>query len=197
MIRKLFHHRPTWMLLTLVVCLAGLAACGGDGDGDGSSTDGDGTPRPTTVGSPVIAPEQLTIEEALDVLTEIEEMIRNPDKDQVANLGIAPSAVDLRIKDTFEGVTNKPGLNEVRRLLESGPENEHENRILAGETLHSITFATIVPTFGARDADAIPPEEIAQLDPLHSWVVDPSDGLPVTAIWKNAVARIIFLWYRL
>jgi len=192
------HHRALALIpLLCVAALALLAACGGDDNGNGGSTGGSESARPTASGSPVIAPEQLNIEDALDELTAIEEMIRNPDKGQVENLGIAPSDVDLRIRDTFEGVTNKPGLKEVRRFLESGPENEDDNRILAGETLYNITFATITPTFGASDADTIPPDEIAQLDPLHGWAVDPGDGLPVTAIWKNAVARIIFLWYRL
>ncbi len=178
-----------------------LAACGSDDNG-GSEANGRQTTRPTAastpVRSPVIGVEPLTLPEALAELDNIESMIRNPNQDLISQLGIVPAAVEQRTKDTFEGVTNTGGLNEVRRLLtDATPDTEHSNRILAGETLRNITDATIIPAFGSSDASAISPEEIAELDPLFIWTIDPEDGLPVTAIWRDAVARIIFLWYRL
>lgn len=192
MIPKQPQHRPIASLLASFVASLALvaAACGGDDDG-ADDTDSPASP------SAYIGPAQFSIDEALDELTSIEEMIRNPDPAQIAQFGIAQSAVDARVRDALEGVPNTMGLNEVRRLLEAGPEGENSNRILAGETLYNITFATIIPPFGAADASAIPSDEIAELDPLHSWAVDFEDGLPTTAIWRDTVARIIFLWYRL
>ncbi len=184
------------LIATLILL---LAACGGDNGGPPRQTT---TPSraagPTTDGTAFIAPSPYALDEALAELDAIEEMIRNPDQDLITQLNIDPAAVQQRTSNTFEGVTNVPGLNEVRRLLtEATPETEHGSRILAGETLRNITDATIIPPFSDADADAIPPAEIAELDPLHIWAVDPEDGLPTTALWKEAVARIIALWYRL
>ena len=161
-----------------------ISACGGD--------DVANPPTASPVRTIVIGPEEFTFEEALAELDNIEEMIRNPDADLVSQFEIDTASVDKRITDTFEGVQDAPGLNEVRRLL-----TVDRNRILAGETLYNITFAAITPAFGSGDTGSVPPEEIAELDPLHVWAVDPEDGLPTTTIWADAVARIIFLWYRL
>lgn len=168
----------------IIALILAITACGGD--------DNASPPTASPVRTNVIGPEEFTIEEALAELGNIEEMIRNPDADLVLRFDIDAASVDQRITDTFEGVQNAPGLNEVRRLL-----TVDGNRILAGETLYKITFATITPTFGDGDAGSVPPEEIAELDPLHVWAADPEDGLPTTAIWADAVVRIIFLWYRL
>ena len=189
-------RRGYWLVAPAFLLIAIFAACSGDEEGGGNGS-GNGDGGPATSSSPIIAPPQFTIDEALAALTEIERLIREPDAGQVAQVGIAQSAIDLRVRDAFEGVPNTAGLVEVRRLLEAGPEGEDDNRILAGETLYNITQAAIIPPFGASDVDAVPPEEIAELDPLHAWAVDFEDGLPTTAIWKNAVAKIIFLWYRL
>ncbi len=177
-----------------------LTACGGDNKsngnpnptngGNGGNNGGNESQTPSTSGSPVIAPSPLSIKQALAEFDKIAVLIRTPDVALLAEYEVSDEALKTRTTDIFEGIPTAPGLDQVRRLIK---DDEH---VLAGEYLQAITEQRIALIFGPADASTISAKEMAKLDPLHVWSKTGED-LGVTAIYKDAVKRIIALWRRL
>jgi len=167
---------------TFIVCAAlavvlFAAACGGDGDG-GS------TPTRTAQ----FLPDPLSIEDALAELDEIIDLVRNPDPSVVEATNIGQFELDTRINEAVDGTPGVPGLNEVREELVA------EDRILTGEYLHNNLVETLAVPFSQSDTASIAADAMEELDPRHVFA-DAGSNFEVSSIFREAVIRIIELWY--
>ncbi|MFQ5472323.1 MAG: hypothetical protein ACE5FA_05485 [Dehalococcoidia bacterium] len=159
------------------------AACGGDGD---DSPDADGTPTQT----PSFLPESFTIEEALAELDDIIDLVQNPDPSVVEATNVGQFELNRRITEVVEGTPEVPGLNEVRSQLAA------EDRILTGEYLHNNLVETLAAPFSRSDTDSISPGEIQEIDPRGIFA-ELGSSFEVSSIFRDAVVRVIELWYRI
>jgi hypothetical protein len=164
----------------VLLTLALVAACGGDDDGGG---------EPATQ-TPFFAPSPYTTEVALQKLDEAELLIKLPDPELVNRFGIGQADLQQRITLALKGTSDTTGLDDARAAL------EQENRILAAEYIHNVVFDYLTPAFGGDDSDSISEEQLDEIDPWGTFVDDHSQGMFTTAIFKDAVIKLIELWYR-
>lgn len=163
----------------VLLTLALIAACGGDDDG--------GEPATQT---PFIAPSPYTTEEALQKLSEAELLIKVPDPEIMSRLGISPTDLQPRVNLALQGTSDTTGLDDAAAALRK------ENRILAAEYIHNVVVDYLTPSFGGEDGDSIDEEQLNEIDPGQVFVEDHSQGMFTTAVFKEAVIRLIELWYR-
>lgn len=133
-------------------------------------------------------PDPLSIEDALAELDEIIDIVRNPDPSVAQATNVGQFELDRRIADVVEGTPQVPGLNEVREELAA------ENRILTGEYLHNNLVETLAAPFSQSDKATISAEAMEELDPRGAFV-DVGSSFEVSSIFREAVIRIIELWY--
>ena len=167
-------------LVILALSLLLLAACGGDDGGDGS-----------TSATPLKLGQSYTKTQALVALDAVEQKVRNPDASLVQKYGISETDLKGRVDLILNGQSDTSGLDDVRNAI------QNDDRILAAEYLYNDVFDFASPTFGGQDAESIDSDKLNEIDPRHTFVADPGPGLPVTAVFKDAVEMMIELWYRL
>lgn len=159
------------------------AACGGDGD---DSPDTDGTPTQT----PSFFLEPLSDKDALAELDDIIDLVQNPDPEVVEATNVGQFELNRRITEAVEGTAEVPGLNEVRNQLVD------EERILTGEYLHNNLVKTLAAPFSQSDTASISAGELKEIDPRGIFA-EPGDSFKVSSIFRDAVMRVIALWYRI
>lgn len=158
-----------------VVALSAATSCGDDDGGDATTT-------------PFIAPQPLTIEEAIAELDAIIDLVENPNAELVDGAGIGQFELQTRIDETIDGTAQVPGLAEIRQLLAD------EDRILAREYLHNNLVETLAIPFTDADTATISADEMEDIDPLEAFAPRGED-LEVSAIFRDAVVSGIELWY--
>lgn len=171
--------RAALAMLLMVGALVIAAACGGDDDDGGPATQ-----------TPFIAPSPFTTEEALQKLSDVELLIKVPDPEIVSQLGISPADLQPRIALALQGTSDTTGLDDAAAAL------REENRILAAEYIHNVVVDYLTPSFGGEDGDTIDEEQLNEIDPGRVFVEDHSQGMFTSAVFKEAVIRLIELWYR-
>jgi len=164
-----------------LVLAAFVAACGGD-----DSPDTDGTPTKT----PSFLPEAFSTEEALAELDAIIDLVQNPDLDVVEATNVGQFELNRRITEAVEGTSEVPGLNEVRNQLVD------EDRILTGEYLHNNLVETLAAPFSQSDTDSISAGEMQDIDPRGIFT-EPGSSFEASSVFRDAVVRVIELWYRI
>lgn len=169
----------------LIVCaaLATLLIAAACGSGDEDSGGGD---TPTT--TPQFLPEPLSIEDALTELDGIIDLIRNPDPSVVEATNVGQFELGRRTDEAIDGTPEVPGLSEVREELVS------EERILAGEYLHNNLVETLAAPFSQSDTATIPADAMAELDPRGAFA-EVGSSFEVSSIFRDAIIRVIELWY--
>ena len=165
------------------VALAIGVACGGGSD------NGTNESEPATQ-TPFIAPSPYTTEVALQKLDEVEQLIKLPDLELARKYNISTPELEQRIILIVRGTSDTTGLDDARTALQD------ENRILAAEYIHNVVVDYVTPSFGSEDSDSIGEEQLNEIDPGHTFVEDHSQGLLTTAVFKEAVIKLIELWYR-
>lgn len=171
-----------YRVLIAILVVALLAGCGDD-DGESSGNDGPATQ------TPFIAPSPYSTEEALQKLDEAERLIKLPDPQLVSRFSINDTDLKQRITLALQGTSDTTGLDDARIALEQA------NRILAAEYIHNVVFDYLTPAFGANDSDSISEEQLDEIDPWGTFVDDHSQGMFTTAVFKDAVVKLIELWY--
>lgn len=169
---------PATLLLVSLSLLIG-PACGDDNDGAGG----------TATQTPIIVPSPYTTEVAIQKLDEAELLIKLPDPQLVSRFSISETDLSKRIALALEGTSDTTGLDDARIAL------EQENRILAAEYIHNVVFDYLTPAFGGDDSDSISEEQLDEIDPWGTFVDDHSQGMFTTAVFKDAVVKLIELWY--
>jgi hypothetical protein len=170
----------------VAVALAILALAGAlGGDDDGGSAD-DGSASQT----PFIAPSPYTTEVALQKLDEVELLIKLPNPDFMSKYNISSADLEQRIALVLEGTSDTTGLDDARVAL------QEENPILAAEYMYNVVNDYLRPAFGNEDSDTITPEQLDEIDPGNIFVDDHSQGMFTTAVFKEAVIKLIHLWSR-
>lgn len=166
-------------VLLALLAFALFAACGDD--------DGDGGPGTQT---PFIAPSPYTTEVALQKLDEAELLIKVPDPELVRKYSISNAALEQRIALILQGTSDTTGLDDARIAL------QQENRILAAEYIHNAVIDYLTPAFGGEDSDLITPQQLNEIDPGRIFVEDHTQGMFTSGVFKEAVIKLIELWYR-
>ena len=172
---------PTVFVALLLAAFA--AACGGDGDGSPNADD-------TLTQTPSFFLEPFSTEEALAELDDIINLVQNPDPAVVEATNVGQFELNTRITEALEGTFEVPGLNEVRQQLVD------EDRILTGEYLHNNLVETLAPPFSQSDTDSISASDMQDLDPRGIFA-EPGSSFEVSSIFRDAVVRVIELWYRI
>ncbi len=98
--------------------------------------------------------------------------------------------LNRRITEAVEGTPEVPGLNEVRNQLVD------EDRILTGEYLHNNLVETLAAPFSQSDTTSISAGEMQEIDPRGIFA-EPGSSFEVSSIFRDAVVRVIALWYRI
>jgi hypothetical protein len=166
--------------LPLVVALM-LVACGDD-DSESESNGSSSTP--------FIAPEALTDAQAIALLDEIEGLVREPNRAVVAVAQVGEAEVQTRTGSILVGDNDVSGLDDVRAALEAG------DRVGAGEYLYNVVLEDSAP-LSDSDSSEIDPETLDDLDPKPAFDEDHDDGMTVSAIYKDAIIKMMELWYGL
>ena len=169
-----------------ILSLGGALSGGGDDGGDNGDNGGDGPATQT----PFIAPSAYTTEVALQKLDEAELLIRVPDPELIRRYSISNTALEQRIALVLQGTSDTTGLDDARLAL------QEENRILAAEYIYNAVIDYVTPAFGGEDSDQITPQQLNEIDPGRVFVDDHSQGMFTTAGFKEAVIKLIELWYR-
>ena len=170
-------RRATFIVGAALAIVLLAAACGSDDDGGG-------TPTRTAQ----FLPDPLSIEDALAELDEIIDLVRNPESSVVEATNVGQFELDTRINEAVDGTPGVPGLNEVREELVA------EDRILTGEYLHNNLVETLAAPFSQSDTDTIAADAMQELDPRGVFA-DAGSSFEVSSIFREAVIRIIELWY--
>jgi hypothetical protein len=167
-------------VLVILLASALLAACSDDDDGNNS----DASP------TPFIAPDALTTAQAVALLDEIEGMVQDPNRAQVALAQVSDGQVQERSLHMLNGIDDVSGLDDVRNSLDSG------DRVGAGEYLFNVVRDDAAPLNGA-DTGEIDEDILDQLDPLGTFDEDHSDGMVVSAVFRDSILKMMELWYGL
>ena len=174
----LFRSAAAVLLLS---ALAAASACGDDGD-SGSNSD--------TSPTPFIAPEALTTSQALALLDQIESLVREPIGAQIAVAQVSEGQVQERSLRILNGVDDVSGLDDVRDSLENA------DRVGAGEYLFNVVRDDTEP-FSEPDTSEINEETLDEIDLIGKFDEDHSDHMIVSAVYRDAVLKMMGLWYGL
>lgn len=174
----LFRFAPGFLLLLSALA---LSACGDDGD-SGSSSDASRTP--------FIAPEALRTAEALALLDEIEALVQSPNAALVALAQVGEAQVQERSLRLLNGVDDVSGLDDVRVSLESA------DRVGAGEYLFNVVRDDTEP-LSEPDTREISEETLDEIDLTSTFDEDHSDHMIVSGVYRDAVLKMMQLWYGL
>jgi len=179
MVMSSFFRAAAGFLL-LLSALA-FSSCGDDnGSGAGSDT------SPT----PFIAPEALTTTQALALLDEIEALVQEPNRALVALAQVGEAQVQERSLRILNGVDDVSGLDDVRVSLESA------DRVGAGEYLFNVVRDDTEP-LSEPDTREIDEETLDEIDLTSTFDEDHSDQMIVSGVYKDAVTKMMQLWYGL
>ena len=174
------YFRTSIALSVLISVTTVLSACGDDGgSGDSASTR-----------TPFIAPEAFTTEDALSLLAEIETMVREPSRALVAVAQVPEAQVQERSGLILSGRDDVSGLDDVRISLET------EDRVGAGEYLFNVVSMDIGP-FSEPDTNEINEATLDEIDVTGTFDPDHENGMNVSGIYKDAVTKMLRLWYGL
>ncbi len=175
------------VLVALPIVLLLGVACSGDDDSSGDGASNGDSSSPT----PFIAPPALSTVAALALVDEIEGMVSEPNGALVAATQVPEAELQKRMLLILNGNGDTSGLDDVRKNL------ENEDRVGAGEYLYNIVRDWAQPSLTAQDTQEIDEETLDRVDLNHSFDDDHSDGMPVSAVYKDAVLKMIELWYGL
>jgi hypothetical protein len=187
----------TWLVVLLLLTV--LAACSGSGDdggnGNGSnganSNGGSGGNGGGPSGTPYIPPASYAADEAIAKLNAIEALVKEPNRAFVALAQVDDATLQERTGKILFGENETSGLDDVRIALES------DDRIGAGEYLFNAVVQYIVPPLSVPDEGEIDEQTLDEVDVNHTFDEDHSDGMPVSAVFKEAILLMIDLWYRI
>jgi hypothetical protein len=160
-----------------------LVACNGDDGGNDSDDNG-------TSPTPFIAPEAMTTSEAIALLDEIEANVEEPNRAFVGLAQVSEGEVQERSLLILNGVDDVSGLDDVRMELESG------QFVGAGEYLYNVVRFDVNPLSEA-DSSKIDADTLDEIDPAGTFDEDHSDGMVVSGVFKDAVLKMMRLWYGL
>jgi hypothetical protein len=167
------------LALLLFFLLAALVACSDD---DSESEESSPTP--------FIAPEALTDAQAIALLDEIEDLVREPNRAVVAVAQVGEAEVQTRAGSIISGDSDASGLDDVRIALEG------DDRVGAGEYLANVVLEDSLP-LSDSDSSEIDPDTLDDLDPQRTFDEDHEDGMTVSAVYKDAIIKMMELWYGL
>ena len=173
-------YRAALIVCAALAILLIAAACGSDDEDD---VGGD-----TPTATPQFLPDALSIDDALAELDAIIDLVRNPAPSVVEETNVGQFELDRSIGEIIDGTPEVPGLTEVREELVS------EERILAGEYLHNNLVETLAAPFNVADTETISSDTMQELDPRGAFA-DAGSSFEVSSIFRDAIIRIIELWY--
>jgi hypothetical protein len=165
----------------LLLSMLAFSGCGDD-NGSGSNSDASRTP--------FIVPEALTTAQALALLDEIETLVQEPNGALVALAQVGEAQVQERSLRILNGVDDVSGLDDVRGSLESA------DRVGAGEYLFNVVRDDTEP-LSDPDTQEIDEETLDEIDLTSTFDEDHSDQMIVSGVYKNAVTKMMQLWYGL